>query len=426
MNTKETKETLTVKEILERQRLLEEEAGEILSGRFDECTYNKGYIRQPVYACKTCKPSEGYGPGGVCYSCSISCHSDHELVELFSKRNFKCDCGTTRLGEAACKLETKSRNTVNEHNKYDHNYEGRFCWCNVDYDPEKEDNNMLQCVLCEDWFHENCISGEKQGGKRFSLPDLEAFEEYLCHKCLDKYSFLKPYLNSHMFFSGQYNKDQRVNAISDENKDSKSSDKMSLPLTAQTSNKDNEIAATKTEGTSSTISLSTPVNNKRKIEEDDKADDCKEVVNAVVSLKKSKNDDVNTCKRESWQIVSNEVEIDLFCVRGWRDELCRCHKCMELYKQHQIEFILSVEETYEPPEDDDAQKSLFDCGMKALNQMDRVTAIEGILAYNQFKNELIEFLKPFGESGKTVTVKDVNEFFEAKLRDRKPATGSFF
>jgi hypothetical protein len=32
---------------------------------------------------------------------------------------------------------------------------------------------------------------------------------------------------------------------------------------------------------------------------------------------------------------------------------------MELYKQHQIEFILSVEETYEPPEDDDARKLLF-------------------------------------------------------------------
>lgn len=159
---------------------------------------------------------------------------------------------------------------------------------------------------------------------------MEAFEEYLCHKCLDKYSFLKPYLNSHMFFSGQYNKDQRVNATSDENKDSKSSDKMSLPLTAQTGNhKDNEITATKTEGTSSTSSLSSStssVNNKRKIEEDNKADDYKEVVNAVISLKKSKNDDVNTCKRERWQIVSNEVEVDLFCVRGWRDELCRCYK----------------------------------------------------------------------------------------------------
>jgi hypothetical protein len=126
-----------------------------------------------------------------------------------------------------------------------------------------------------------------------------------------------------MFFSGQYNKDQRVNATSDENKDSKSSDKMSLPL------KDNEIDATRSEGTSSTVSLSSStssVNNKRKIEEDDKVDDDKEIVNVVVSLKKSKNDDVITCKRERWQIVSNEVEVDLFCVRGWRDELCRCCK----------------------------------------------------------------------------------------------------
>jgi E3 ubiquitin-protein ligase UBR7 len=346
---------------------------------------------------------------------------------LFSKRNFKCDCGTARLGEAACKLEAKSRNTLNEHNKYDHNYEGRFCWCKIDYDPEKEDNNMLQCVICEDWFHENCISGEKQGEKRFSLPDLEAFEEFLCHKCLDKYYFLKPYLNSHMFFSGQYNKDQRVNATSDENKDSKPSDKMSLPLTTHISNcKNNEITATKTEGTSSTALLSSSTSiNKRKIE-DDKVDDGEEKINVMFSPKKPKNEDVNTCKRERWQVVSNEVEVDLFCVRGWRDELCRCDKCMELYKQHQIEFILGVEETYEPPEDDDAQKSLFDCGMKALNQMDRVSAIEGILAYNQFKDELIEFLKPFGESGKTVTVKDINDFFEAKLRDRKPETGPFF
>jgi hypothetical protein len=32
---------------------------------------------------------------------------------------------------------------------------------------------------------------------------------------------------------------------------------------------------------------------------------------------------------------------------------------MKLYKIYQIEFILGVEETYEPPEDDDARKLLF-------------------------------------------------------------------
>jgi len=357
MNSKDAKETLTVKEILERQELLEKEAGEILSGKFDECTYNKGYIRQPVYACKTCKPSEGCGPGGVCYSCSISCHTDHELVELFSKRNFKCDCGTARLGEATCKLESKPPNTLNEHNKYDHNYEGRFCWCKVDYDPEKEDNNMLQCVICEDWFHENCISGEKRGEKKFSLPDLETFEEFLCHKCLDKHSFLKPYLNSHMFFSGQYGKNKQadeVNTTRDkETSDLKAGDKTSPPLTSNSKN--NEISATKTE--ESSITASTPVNNKRKIDVDEVDVDCGENFDVVTVLsKKPKNEDVNACKRERWHVVSEEVEVDLFCVLGWRDELCHCDKCMKLYKLHQIEFILGVEETYEPPEDDDARK----------------------------------------------------------------------
>lgn len=43
-------------------------------------------------------------PAGICATCSITCHSEHEQVELFSRRHFQCDCGTTRLGEqAVCK-----------------------------------------------------------------------------------------------------------------------------------------------------------------------------------------------------------------------------------------------------------------------------------------------------------------------------------
>jgi E3 ubiquitin-protein ligase UBR7 len=232
-----------------------------------------------------------------------------------------------------------------------------------------------------------------------------------------------------MFFSGQYNKNKQANEVNMTRDKGASElqvdDKTSSSLISNTNNsKNNEISATKTEESSTTPS--TPVNNKRKIEDDEMDDECGEKIGIVTASKKPKNEEVNVCKRERWHVVSEEVEVDLFCVLGWRDELCHCDKCMKLYELHQIEFILGTEETYEPPEDDDAQKSLFDCGMKALNKMDRVTAIEGILAYNQFKDELIEFLKPFGESGKTVTVKDVNEFFEAKLRDRKPETGPFF
>ena len=119
-----------------------------------------------------------------------------------------------------------------------------------------------------------------------------------------------------MFFSGQFSKNKQaneVNAASDTS-DSKVNDK--------TSPSNNEISATKIE--ESSITVSAPVNNKRKIEEDNEAsDNCEEKIDVY---KKPKNEDVNVCKRERWQVVSEEVEVDLFCVLGWRDELCHCDK----------------------------------------------------------------------------------------------------
>lgn len=63
-------------------------------------SHSQGHVRQPVFSCLTCKESSGQ-PAGICATCSITCHSEHEQVELFSRRNFQCDCGTTRLGDEA-------------------------------------------------------------------------------------------------------------------------------------------------------------------------------------------------------------------------------------------------------------------------------------------------------------------------------------
>ncbi|KAJ2511420.1 hypothetical protein GGH20_005404, partial [Coemansia sp. RSA 1937] len=96
---------------LTAQADLEREAAEVLSGKFDECTFDQGYVHQPLYACLTCtRPPENYRqdgilnnverssePAGMCYSCSIECHTGHHIVELFTKRHFRCDCGTQRL-----------------------------------------------------------------------------------------------------------------------------------------------------------------------------------------------------------------------------------------------------------------------------------------------------------------------------------------
>ncbi len=81
----------TAADLIAQQSRLEAQANEAIPFQFDTCTYDKGYVRQPVYACKTC------GGGGVCAGCSVSCHAEHDLVELFNKRQFRCDCGTPNL-----------------------------------------------------------------------------------------------------------------------------------------------------------------------------------------------------------------------------------------------------------------------------------------------------------------------------------------
>lgn len=62
------------------------------------CTYVQGYITQPIYACATCTRGGLREPFGFCFGCSMNCHVDHDVYELFDKRHFRCDCGTPKSG----------------------------------------------------------------------------------------------------------------------------------------------------------------------------------------------------------------------------------------------------------------------------------------------------------------------------------------
>lgn len=206
-------ESVTAVDYLQEQRDLEREARELMPYDPNECTYVKGELRQPLFACLTCS-KQNDNDIGICYSCSIQCHSTHELVELFTKRNFTCDCGTTRMSQipnSACKLRLQSaanedistngtarassirpRIGSSNHsrsgsfgnnssrnlnlpaedipslsNSYNQNYKGLFCDCKKMYNPLEETATMHQCYfgeICgEDWFHEDCILGYKPG-----------------------------------------------------------------------------------------------------------------------------------------------------------------------------------------------------------------------------------------------------------------------
>lgn len=115
-----------------------------------------GYIKQMVFVCMECV-SMGAEETGICYACSIACHGNHHpIVELFSRRSFKCDCGNAKFKLQKCSLEREGKDPINPRNNYkdsNQNFYGRFCVCHDTYDDDDDtdDRTMLQCVICEDW-----------------------------------------------------------------------------------------------------------------------------------------------------------------------------------------------------------------------------------------------------------------------------------
>ncbi|GME24351.1 Zinc finger N-recognin protein [Neofusicoccum parvum] len=173
----------TAQEFINSQLQLEADAREVLPYQFDTCSRPLGPLRQKAWSCLTCNPppddpSEPYTPAGVCYSCHVSCHGEHQLVELFAKRNFVCDCGTTRIqSDCPCTLRVNEATGIKgdvraespaPSNHYDHNYRNQFCGCGQDYDAHQEKGTMFQCLglgtvedggCGEDWWHPECLVG---------------------------------------------------------------------------------------------------------------------------------------------------------------------------------------------------------------------------------------------------------------------------
>lgn len=189
--------SVTMLDVLEEEKMLEEEYAAVL-GASDEksCTYTQGAVkRQALYSCLTCCP-EGRNDlekcAGICLACSYQCHENHELIELYTKRNFRCDCPTERTGSNRCTLNAglNQPEKLNSENIYNQNFQGLYCSCHRPYpDPERTTEEvMLQCVICEDWFHLQHLNASGNAAK---LAD--TCNEMVCYSCMEKHSILQSY-----------------------------------------------------------------------------------------------------------------------------------------------------------------------------------------------------------------------------------------
>ncbi|KAF2857946.1 hypothetical protein K470DRAFT_260299 [Piedraia hortae CBS 480.64] len=426
----------TAQEYIAEQLRLETEARDALPYRFDKCSKPLGPLRQSVFACMTCSPSGENEPAGLCYACSISCHGEHDLVELFCKRDFECDCGTTRLEGKPCTLRGSVTNDeASKGNRYSHNFKGQFCACNEKYDPEVERSVMYQCLglgtveeggCGEDWWHVECLMGlprSKDSNPPSSFPDDNSFEYLICYKCVEAFPWIKQYAGAKGFLPA-VSADGPIVPLSIDPADTAPRDDLpktpgapvlpkleDLPgMPAQLTRPSEPLpaeAGASMPGSSSVDAeqIHVPSTNphKRRLSSPDEPS------------KRSKLDDKPL---HEWLPQAAPGAVTLFLTSSFRDHICHCAACFPLVAKHKQ--LLEEEEDYAPPiseTDGESGKgtSLLEKGEAALSNMDRVRAIEGVMAYQHLKDKVKEFLRPYAESGEMVGAEDIREYF-AKLR----------
>ncbi|KAM9840716.1 putative E3 ubiquitin-protein ligase UBR7 [Aulostomus maculatus] len=380
--------TVSLVDVLEEDEELEEEASAVLAGSdSDHCSYPQGYVkRQALYACNTCTPKGGEA-AGVCLACSYKCHEGHDLFELYTKRNFRCDCGNRKFSGQQCKLHP-DKEEANSLNKYSHNFFGVYCTCGRPY-PDPDDpveDEMIQCVVCEDWLH-----GRHLG---CVVPDCVELQEMICESCMNKSPFLWTYA-AHLAVPG--------------------------PTVAA------EVKEETGGGDQANTTLSPP-------EDGSKPDltDIRSKVDDVIepSCKRSRQVAEPSCKLKDLQESSQKRVRSgaVFWPSAWRSKLCSCNDCQESLSEAGLSFLLDESDTvlaYENKGKTNEQSQQgHDPLMSALDNLNRVQQLEIIHGYNDMKTELKDFLQRFAAEGKVVTPDDIRQFFEQQQTRKRSRDGA--
>ncbi|XP_043119492.1 putative E3 ubiquitin-protein ligase UBR7 [Puntigrus tetrazona] len=360
------------------------EAFAVLAGSDpDHCSYPKGYLkRQAVFACNTCV-SAGMEPAGVCLACANACHDGHDICELYTKRNFRCDCGNEKFHGFKCSLLTEKAGQ-NVKNSYNHNFFGRYCSCDRPYPDEDDQVNeeMIQCIVCEDWFHEKHLEA--------AVVDCEDLMEMICDRCMTRAPFLQTYA-AHF-------------AVSETNKPSLS--KMQV------------FAALKTDedGPGSLNDLSSVSQPSGDVMNVHQSSDPETSRSAQQPSERTRCTLKELEAKESVSARSGAV----FWPYCWRAKLCTCTDCKRMYVKAGVPFLLDESDTLLAYEEKAKAETLSseELLMSCITSLPHEQQLEIIYKYNDLKHELHDFLLQSANQRKDVTPEAFREFLE-ELQTRK-------
>lgn len=375
-NIKDECNIVTMVDVLNEETEMYEASSAVLGASDDKsCTYLNGYIkRQALYSCLTCKPEAKINPElaiGCCLACSLNCHDSHDLVELYTKRLFRCDCGI-KEGSINCQLDSSKKvssanfsssssssclEQPNNRNRYNLNFSGLYCICKRPYPDEEDDvqDVMIQCIVCENWYHSRHLSSGK-------APSVDSYSEMICGECMKKHEFLQDYVGYSV-----------------------------------------ELVDSEETRNDSTLNVTS-------LDESTSADDEDQEKRESKKIKL----DNETCMRPKIAITGRSDKAT-FWKDNWRQHLCKCSLCKLIYEKEEVQYLIDEEDTVHFYEEKGKQKpksNIYDSSLQALSNLPRTNQIDAISSYNRMKEKLFEFLQTFVNNNQIVTDEDIKRFFD--------------
>ena len=354
-------------------------------------------------------------------------------------------------------------------NRYNHNFQNRFCGCGEEYDAEKEKGTMFQCLglgtvqtggCGEDWWHPQCLMGlpkdwqppkesdplpvveehvpadgpedehdesDEESSPPPGFPHEDDFESVICYKCVESNPWIKWYAGTPGFLPALF-KRSRAPSPEGEAKENIPVSK-GVPQVEGSNSKKRKAADDDSDARASSPS--------KRLKDEDSSNNSNATSSssdAALQPPQHKHDALPPAP---------SGQLSLFLKEDFREHLCHCPSCFPNLIPHPQ--LLEEEETYEPPLSESGSEagppgsgarshgtgSLLERGEAALSGVDRVRAIEGVMVYNNLKEKVKAFLKPYAESGQPVGAEDIKAYFEklrgddqAILEASKGATGA--
>lgn len=252
-----------------------------------------------------------------------------------------------------------------------------------------------------------------------SFPLEEDFEYFLCYKCVEAFPWIKKYAGAPGFLPPVYfdaSLNSSLNAAQAKEAPAAASETTNGESKKRKADDDEDLATPEIMAPPKRQKSEDPTITLSAIPEDS-------TTTTTLPLT-PKKPDPNACKLPSLPSLPPAAigtPFSLFLPPSFRTTLCHCSVCFPLLRPHPQ--LLEEEDVYEPPMSEDGNDaagsvgtgSLLDRGEAAFNNMDRVRAIQGAMAYAHLKDGLKAFLKPYAESGQAVGAEDIKAYFE-KLR----------